>query len=132
MRFAPNSTGRGKEINITSLIDVMFLLVIFVLVAAKFEKDGGIAVNLPNGASKEVAREEVQVLSLTKDGKVFLQKREISFDTLEAEIKKMRTEQKDPVVVINADRDVPYGLVAKATDLIKQAGQSKFNLKIKP
>lgn len=132
MKFHTTGVGRGKEINVTSLLDVMFLLVIFVLVAAKFEKDGGIAVNLPSGSSKEVAKNEVQILSITKDGKVFLQKREISFATLEEEIKKMRTTIKDPVVVINADRDAPYGLVAQATDLIKKAGQSKFNLKIKP
>ncbi len=132
MKFAPNGTTRGKDINVTSLLDVMFLLVIFVLVAAKFEKDGGIAVNLPNGASKEVAKDEVQILSITKDGKIYLQKKEVAFATLEDEIKKMRAVQKDPVVVINADRDAPYGLVAQATDLIKKAGQSKFNLKVKP
>lgn len=132
MKFAPRGATRGKEINVTSLLDVMFLLVIFVLVAAKFEKDGGIAVNLPSGTSKEVAKDDVQILSITKDGKVFLQKQEVTFATLEDAIRKMRAEQKDPVVVINADRDAPYGLVAQATDLIKKAGQTKFNLKVKP
>lgn len=132
MRF--NRVGRKKtaEINITSMIDVVFLLLIFVLVAAKFEPDGGIRVNLPTGSSKEVDKAEVQVLSITADGKVYLQKKPVTMQTLGEEIKAMRKQQKDPVVVINADRDTPYRFVAEATDIIKNAGQSKFNLKIKP
>ncbi len=124
-------TKRSAAINVTSLIDVMFLLVIFVLISAKFEPDGGISVELPKGKSTEVAKVEVQVLTIKPDGELYFQKDKISFDTLPERIKKMRKEFKDPVIVINADKSTPYEFVAKATDIIKQSGQSKFNLKLK-
>lgn len=132
MRFNAGRKRRTGEINITSLIDVMFLLVIFVLLAAKFEPEGGIAVELPTGSSSDAPKQEVQIISITAEGEIFLQKRQISFDTLGEEIRKMRDEFKDPVVVINADKKTPYEYVARATDIINTSGQSKFNLRIKP
>ncbi len=127
-------TGRKRSavINVTSLIDVMFLLVIFVLISAKFEPDGGIAVELPQGKSTEVAKIEVQVLTIKPDGELFFQKDKINFSDLSERIKSMRKKFKDPVIVINADKATPYEYVAKATDIIKQSGQSKFNLKLQP
>ena len=130
MRFKIKSR-KSAVINVTSLIDVMFLLVIFVLVSAKFEADGGIAVELPKGKSTEVAKTEVQILTIRPDGELFFQKNKISFAELPDRIVKMRKEFKDPVIVINADKATPYEFVAKATDIIKQSGQSKFNLKLK-
>ncbi len=131
MRFNVR-TRKSAVINVTSLIDVMFLLVIFVLVSAKFETDGGIAVELPQGKSTDVAKVEVQVLSIKKDGELFFQKDKITYKELPERIKNMRKEFKDPVIVINADKATPYKFVAEATDIIKQSGQSKFNLKLKP
>ncbi len=131
MRFK-TGTKRSAVINVTSLIDVMFLLVIFVLISAKFEPDGGIAVELPQGKSTEVAKVEVQVLTIKPDGELFFQKDKIDFSELSARITGMRKEFKDPVIVINADKSTPYEYVARATDIIKQSGQSKFNLKLQP
>ncbi len=132
MRFVGKNGKRNSVINVTPLIDVMFLLVIFVLVTAKFETDGGIAVDLPKGQSKEAPKNEVQVISITKNGTIYLQKDQTTLDKLPAQIRDMRKRLKDPVVVINADKDTPYSYVARAADIIKNSGQSKFNLKLKP
>lgn len=130
-----NFTGGGKKrsaaINITSLIDVMFLLVIFVLLAAKFEPDGGIAVNLPQGESKEQSKPEIQVLTITADGKLYMQKDPIPMERLASAIKDMRGKFKDPVLVINADKAVPYGTIARAMDIVKSSEQTKFYFKTK-
>ena len=130
MNFKSSKPRRAGVINVTSLIDVMFLLVIFVLLSAKFEPDGGIAVNLPEGKSTEVPKTELQVLTIKPDGVLYFQKDKISYKELPVRIKQMRKDFKDPVIVINADQKTPYRYVAKATDIIKQSGQSKFNLKL--
>lgn len=130
MNFNSSSRRRSSVINVTSLIDVMFLLLIFVLLSAKFEPDGGIAVELPEGKSTEVPKTELRILTIKEDGSLYFQKDKITFNELPDRIKKMRQEFKDPVIVINADQKTPYSYVARATDVIKQSGQSKFNLKL--
>ncbi len=130
MRFSTRAK-KSAAINVTSLIDVVFLLLIFVMVSAKFETDKGITVDLPQGQSSEVPKEEVQVLTIKPDGELFFEKDKISFDQLAGCIEKMRKDLKDPVIVINADKSTPYEYVARATDIIKEAGQTKFNLRLK-
>ena len=121
-------TKRSAAINVTSLIDVMFLLVIFVLISAKFEPEGGIAVELPKGKSTEIAKVEVQVLTIKPDGELYFQKDKITFDTLPERIKKMRKEFKDPVIVINADKSTPYEFVAAIGLQILSSSQGRASL----
>ena len=130
MNFAKRKK-KNSAINVTSLIDVMFLLLIFVLISAKFEPDKGISVNLPSGVSTEVPKVDYQVLSIKKDGSLYFDKTKIDYDNLSNRIHSMREKYKDPVVVINADEDTSYKYVAKAADIIKNSGQIKFNLKLK-
>ena len=130
MNFSKRSK-KSAAINVTSLIDVMFLLLIFVLISAKFEPDKGLSVNLPSGVSTEVPKLEYEVLSISKDGSLYFDKNKINYDKLPGCIQAMRKKYKDPVVVINADEDTLYKYVARATDIIKSSGQKKFNLKLK-
>lgn len=132
MNFTNGGKKKAGAINVTSLIDVMFLLLIFVLIAAKFEPDGGVAVNIPEGKSKDVPKIETQVLTISHDGTLYFQKDKITFADLPSRITKMRKDFKDPIIIINADRDTNYKYVAQATDIITQSGQRKFNLKLKP
>lgn len=129
-----NNRRKSVAINVTSLIDVMFLLLIFVLLSAKFEKEGSVPVNLPSGGKTETAetKPEIKILSIDAAGKMFLGKTPVTLEELPAAIKRMRAEMKDPVLVINADKDGAYGAFARAMDVIQKTGQTKFSLKFTP
>lgn len=132
MRFL-ESTRKPSVINVTSLIDVMFLLLIFVLLSAKFEKEASVPVNLPAGGKAEGGEKpEVKVLTIDAKGAMFLGQEPVAPQDLGAAIQRMRREMKDPVLIINADRDGSYGRFAEAMDAIQKAGQTKFSLRFAP
>lgn len=132
MRFVTRKRLKAPVINITSLIDVVFLLVIFLMLAAKFEPEGGIGVDLPKGQSAEVPKERVFDLVIVHDGTMYLNKETVVLDDLAAHIQAKRKELGDPVLVIRADKAVPWERIVAVTDVAKQAGQGKVNFKIKP
>ncbi|GHS90549.1 protein TolR [Planctomycetales bacterium] len=129
MRFTPTAARRGATVNITSLIDVMFLLLIFVLLSAKFETDSGITVALPRGESQETVAPQIQVLSIDRAGDLYFGKQKITLAELPAAIAQMRQKMRDPVLVINADKNVPYGVFAETIDAVKRSEQTKFYFK---
>lgn len=125
MNFAKGSAAREDEpsLNLTPLMDIMFLLVIFFAVSTTFKVFPGISVDLPSAAS-ETIREEKKSLTavLTRTGEIFLDgqpvKKEDLVDTLRAK------QEASPVqlFILEADRTAQHGQVVDLMDAAKQAG----------
>lgn len=124
MRFKEQNRKK-LSINITPLIDVLFLLVIFVLVTAQFEDVGGISVDLPQGKAKELPEIQTLNLVLTAEGKFYLDKIEIPFEDLPAKLKKESAKAKESILVVKADKGVRWERVALAIDTAKNLGLKK-------
>ncbi len=131
MQFALKRRARGPVINITSLIDVLFLLVIFVLLSAKFEREGGVSVNLPRGASEEVPEVKTIELVIHHDGTIYLEREKVTLEQFPARLKALRAKHKDPVLHLKTDRDAPSGALVGVLDIAKQVGQTRLNFKTK-
>jgi len=133
MRFRDRRRPTAAVINITPMIDVMFLLVLWVFLSAKFEPEGGISVQLPTGKSAEMPdKPQTAELVVLPDDRMYLQKEKVRLDELSGKLKALRETMKDPILIISADKDVPYQRIIAVTDCAKMAGQAKLNLKIKP
>ena len=86
MRFLA-APRRPSVINVTSLIDVMFLLLIFVLLSAKFEKEASVPVNLPAGGKAESGEKPtLKVLTIDAQGAMFLGQEPVEMQNLAAAI----------------------------------------------
>ena len=114
------------SINITSLIDVMFLLLIFLLVSSTFLEQPGIKLELPETESSETVKQREFTLFVDKNGKLFLNQEEISQSKLEEKIKSVLPEMKDQAIILKADNVASHGLVVKVMDLIKKGGVKKL------
>ena len=79
---------KAHGINITSLIDVMFILLIFFMVSSSFVEQPGMKLELPTIKSKQVARIENLVIYISKDDQVYLQNQKVELETLGEAIKK--------------------------------------------
>ena len=75
MNFRERKRGRSLVLNVTSLIDVMFLMLIFLLVTSSFRSQPAVTVVLPRSATAEEAVDTPSILYLTVDGRVFLNER---------------------------------------------------------
>ena len=112
-------------INIASLVDVLFLLLIFFMVTSAFVEQPNIKLELPSTRHSEVSEMDNMVLSIARDGKLFLQDSLVDKKDLEKELRRVILDTGDEVLVLKADKFVPYGVVIDIMDAVKGAGFRK-------
>ncbi len=112
--------------NITSLIDVLFLLLIFLMVSTTFLEQPGIKLELPDAQSAAVVEQKEFTLFLDSKGEIYLNDKKISIDDLEGKITTALPEMKGGSIILKADRDVTHGLVVQIMDIVKKSGVKKL------
>jgi biopolymer transport protein ExbD len=113
-------------INIASLVDVLFLLLIFFMVTSAFVEQPNIKLELPATRHSEVSKIDRVVLTLARDGQLFLQDKPVDKINLEKELRRIILDTGDEVLVLKADKMVPYGDVVDIMDYAKGAGFKKL------
>jgi len=117
------------EINIIPLVDiVLVLLLIFMLTAPMMYR--GIDVDLPKTgkSSKPAEMEERLILTLSKEQKVYLNEKQISFDHLSRKIRNVYSKRKDKTLYVKADKTLPYGFIIETMDQVQSAGVKKIGM----
>lgn len=117
---------RKTIINVTSLIDVLFLLLIFLLVSTTFIEEPGMKLTLPAAESAEVGEKKEYTLFLNKDGELFLNNMPVSMDSLQSRLKAALPEMQEQSLTIKADTEASHGTVVKAMDKARLAGVKKL------
>ncbi|MFI3241180.1 MAG: ExbD/TolR family protein [Alphaproteobacteria bacterium] len=121
-----------SEINITSLIDVMMVLLVIFMVAAPLMTTG-IKLELPKVGGKELATDDTSInISIDKDGLFYIGKTEVPADKIIAKLNAIREANKDVSIVISGDNTTEYGRVIGLMALLKDAGFLKVGLKTDP
>ncbi|WP_147821308.1 protein TolR [Salidesulfovibrio onnuriiensis] len=123
-------TGNGflAEINVTPFVDVMLVLLIIFMVTAPLMTQG-VEVDLPTTRTvKNLPQDKDHlVLTVKKDGALFLDEFEVKFEDLNTHLKNLVSKQKKQLF-LRADKDVPYGLVVDVMGEIKGAGIDKLGI----
>lgn len=121
-------TKRDKDldINITPLIDVVFLLLIFFMVSTTFQRESEITIELPESTG-DVAESEKKVIEISIDnqGRYFVNQRRLKnsdVKTLKKAITLTRGDIKEPKLIISADKMTPHQSVVRAMDAARQLG----------
>jgi biopolymer transport protein ExbD len=117
---------RRVTINITSLIDVLFLLLIFFMVSSTFLERPGMKLDLPKASHKESVRMEGYTLFVTQDEKLFLNDEPVKLNELESNLREIAPEVEEDGIVLQADEQIRYGLVIEVMDMIKKSGIKKM------
>jgi len=125
MRFREKKK-RKVLINITSLIDVLFLLLIFLMISSTFLEQPGIKLELPQAQSSAQMEQKDFTLYLDRGGKLYLNDKEIDKSNLETKLKEVLKEMKDGALTLKADQDVSHGLVVGVMDIVKKSGVKKL------
>lgn len=120
MRIKYKSRQSAIAFDITPLIDVVFLLIIFFMVTSSFVQVSGIRVRLPEaGSSKELTERNFERLEIDAKGRVFLNDKVTAFDKVENYFDGL---EKSSVIQISADSKTDFGDVMKIWDLARQKG----------
>ena len=121
-----------SQINVTPLVDVMLVLLVIFMVTAPIIQQG-VQVNLPQTKASAIAgNEEPLIVTVAKDGKIYLNDNVIGLADLGTKLTAIRKLQADKQVYLRADQDVRYGTVMKTIAEIKQAGIEKLGMVSRP
>lgn len=136
MNLRPDYKEETVEVNLTPLIDVVFLLLIFFMVSTTFDRHAKLKVSLPESSTKATQQQgEPLVLSIDAKGNYFLNERQLvnqQLDTLKQAILKTVGENheniKEVALVLRADASTPHQSVVRAMDAASQLGLTKLSI----
>ena len=121
-----NSEKKRSRINVTPLIDVLFILLIFFMVSSSFIEQPGMKLELPAIKSKESVRVENLVMTISKDGSLRLGEKPVDMGNLRAAIRDMIPNIEEKTLVLKADKDAAHGLIVQIMDIAKRSGLKKI------
>ncbi|MDY6970717.1 MAG: biopolymer transporter ExbD [Thermodesulfobacteriota bacterium] len=113
---------------LTSLIDIVFMLLIYFLLTTNFMVDEGIKIKLPQAKASAHQTEQTITVYVDRDGRSYLNNQETSIANLFTRLKAMIGAQKDKLVVVRADRGVILNKAVKVMDVAKAAGAGRLCL----
>lgn len=118
-------------LELTPLIDVVFLLLIFFMVSTTFvDIATGININLPQSTVQEnIPLREITV-SIDNGGAIYINKTKVTLDNFESEMYKVIEKNQSQSVVIKADKNLDYGLVVDIMTKSKSVGAKELNLAV--
>ncbi|HNX99092.1 MAG TPA: biopolymer transporter ExbD [Candidatus Aminicenantes bacterium] len=109
------------EINVTPLVDVMLVLLIIFMVTAPMMQSG-IQVRLPTAETRATASPEGEVVTITRDGMIYIGQQSVPLDLLEPRLRNLFLGREKKVVFLKADEGISYGVVIQVMDRMKLAG----------
>ena len=118
-----------SEINITPMLDIVFIMLIFFIVTTSFVKEISIDVNRPTKSPiKEQKKSDVISVRILDSGQILIQERLISIDAVRADIESSLALKPQASVVVVSDRDADAGLLVKVIDQSRLAGAMNVSL----
>lgn len=119
--------GQGNEINISPLIDVVFILLIFFIVTTTFVEETGVEVTKPQAISAEQLQKESIMIAITDDGQIVYGARNIGAAGVRPLVERLLSRDDLPVVIL-ADRSVNAELLVRVIDEAKLGGAVSVNI----
>lgn len=132
MNFSKSTTTEELDVNLTPLIDVVFLLLIFFMVSTTFDKHAELKLKLPEAEGVPVkVKQQVIEIAIDNQGRYFVNQRALvdsQVTTIMQAIKLTQKELQTEKVIISSDANVSFQQVVTAMDAARRAGLTQINL----
>ena len=122
MRKRRDRSVEESEVNLTPMLDVVFIMLIFFIVTASFVKESGIDVNRPDAATAEKKERGNILVAISQNNQIWVDKRQVDPRALRANIERLHAENPQGAVVIQADKESKNGLLVQVMDAARLAG----------
>ncbi|ENO8809727.1 biopolymer transporter ExbD [Photobacterium damselae] len=124
----PSRNREDAQIDLTSMLDIVFIMLIFFIVTSSFVRESGVEVNRPQ-ASHAVSQKDAGIfIAITSANDIYIDKRIVDAERVQATIEHMLVDQPDASLVIQADEHAYNGTVVKVMDAAKGAGVKNIAL----
>jgi biopolymer transport protein ExbD len=131
MRFATEQKILST-FSVSSLTDIVMLLLIFFLLSSSFVMQPGIKVQLPRAEAGETQTDKNVTVSVTDKGKLFVNARQVTLEALGRELLAAMNGDLQKVVVVNADRNVTLQNTVQVIDIARGVGATRFMIATMP
>ncbi|RLC29063.1 MAG: protein TolR [Deltaproteobacteria bacterium] len=132
MAYTGDNRKLMSDINVTPLVDVMLVLLIIFMVTAPMMMQG-VEVNLPKTTTSRIKnQEDPLVITVNRKKEIFLGTYRIRLKDLENKTRRIFENRREKVLLLKADKDVPYGFVIKVISRVKKAGIDKLGMVTEP
>jgi len=118
----------GSEINMTPMIDIVFILLIFFLVTTSFVKETGVDVNRPSAQSAERQERGNILIAITVNGEIWIENRLIDIRAVRANVERILAENPEAAAIVTADKESTTGLLVEVVDQARLAGISNVSI----
>jgi len=123
--------GFNADINVTSLVDVAFVLLIIFMITAPMMQ-GGVEVRLPRAEARPLQEQTGLTVSIDRRGRIFVDQAVFSYEDFRATFGALVSRRKPAAIYLRADRGVPYGDVVRVLAIIRTAGVRDVALVAEP
>lgn len=132
MRRRRASGDDDAGLDLTPMIDIVFIMLIFFIVTASFIKESGIDVNKPGAVTAEKKERASILVAIDDRDQVWIDKRRVDIRAARANIERLHAENPQGSVVIQADKESKNGILVQVMDAARQAGVANVSLAATP
>lgn len=128
MRLGRRQQQEEAQIDLTSMLDIVFIMLIFFIVTSSFVRESGVEVNRPAATSAVSQKDAGIFVAVTSNSDVYIDKRMVDLERVQASLENLLLDKPDASLVIQADELAYSGVVVKVMDAAKQAGINNIAL----
>ncbi len=127
MGFRRLHRSEPPRVDLTPMVDVVFLLLIFFMISTTFVETPGLTINLPKSSSQQVKEKAREVrVYLRADGTIFLDRQPVELSYLVEQLQSYGERAADTTFLLMADKEARHGKVVQLMDIAKNAGFTKL------
>lgn len=118
----------SNELDLTPMLDVVFILLIFFIVTTSFVKETGIDINRPSATTAEKKSQGNILIAINANGDIWIDNREIDIRAVRANIQQLKARYPQSSVIIQSDQDARTGKLVKVMDQVRLAGVQNISI----
>jgi biopolymer transport protein ExbD len=123
-----DSDTDASDIDITPMLDIVFIMLIFFIVTTSFVKESGVTVSRPSAQTAEQKKGSNILVAIRANGEIWIDRRAIDVRSVRPNIERMKAENPEGAVIIQADEHSSTGLLVKVMDQIRLAGVEDISI----
>lgn len=124
--FSPQEDD--AEINMTPMLDIVFIMLIFFIVTTSFIKESGIEVNRPTAQSAQRTERGNILIGIRPGGEIWIDQRVVDLRAVRANVERLLAENPEGSVVIQADRETVTGTLVQVMDQVRLGGVTSVSI----
>ena len=130
-RRSRNKFAEESSLDLTPMMDIVFIMLIFFIVTTSFVKETGVDINRPNAETAQRDEKGNILVALTDNNEIWIDKRRVDLKAVRANIERLKIEYPGGSVIIQADKVTKSGILVEVMDQIRLAGIQNISIAAK-